>query len=69
MLKVGNIYKFEIIDIGMNFEGIAKDDEGLTVFIPDVLKGEVVEAKIKKVSLLLLLSVQRLYKLQIKDVR
>lgn len=50
MLKVGNIYKFEIIDIGMNFEGIAKDDEGLTVFIPDVLKGEVVEAKIKKVN-------------------
>lgn len=50
MLKKDNIYKFEIIDVGINFEGIAKDEKGLTVFIPGALKGEVVEAKIIKVN-------------------
>ena len=50
MLKKDNIYKFEIIDVGINFEGIAKTEEGLTVFIPGTLKGEVVEAKIIKVN-------------------
>ena len=50
MLEKGKIYKFEIIDIGINFEGIAKAENGLTVFIPSALKGEVVEAKITKVN-------------------
>ena len=50
MLEKGKIYKFEIIDVGINFEGIAKSQEGLTVFIPGALKGEVVETKIVKVN-------------------
>jgi len=50
MLEKGKIYKFEIIDVGINFEGIAKTDDGLTVFIPGTLKGEVVNTKIVKVN-------------------
>ncbi len=50
MLEKGKIYKFKIIDVGMNFEGIAKTDEGLTVFIPNTLVDEVVEAKVIKVN-------------------
>ena len=50
MLEKGKIYKFEIIDVGINFEGIAKTEDGLTVFIPGTLKGEVVNAKIIKVN-------------------
>ena len=50
MLEKGKVYKFEIIDVGMNFEGIAKAENGLTVFIPGTLIGEVVEAKILKVN-------------------
>ncbi len=50
MLEKGKIYKFEIVDVGINFEGIAKDNDGLTVFIPGTLKGEVVNAKIVKVN-------------------
>lgn len=50
MLEKGKIYKFEIIDIGINFEGIAKAEDGVTVFIPGGLKNEVVEAKIIKVN-------------------
>ena len=50
MLEKGKIYKFEITDVGINFEGIAKTPEGLTVFIPETLKGEIVEAKILKVN-------------------
>lgn len=50
MLEKGKIYKFEIIDVGINFEGIAKADDGLTVFIPGTLKGEKVNAKIIKVN-------------------
>ena len=50
MLEKGKIYKFEIIDVGINFEGIAKADDGLTVFIPGTLKGELVDAKIIKVN-------------------
>ena len=50
MLEKGKIYKFEIIDIGINFEGIAKAENGLTVFIPGGLKGEIVEAEILKVN-------------------
>ena len=50
MLEKGKIYKFEIIDVGINFEGIAKANDGLTVFIPGTLKGEIVNAKILKVN-------------------
>ncbi len=50
MLEKGKIYKFEIIDVGINFEGIAKADDGLTVFIPGALKGEIVDVKIIKVN-------------------
>lgn len=50
MLEKGKIYRFEIIDVGINFEGIAKTTEGLTVFIPGALKGEIVNVKIIKVN-------------------
>lgn len=50
MLEKGKIYKFEIVDVGINFEGIARADDGKTVFIPGALKGEVVTAKIVKVN-------------------
>ena len=50
MLKVNDICEFKIIDTGINFEGISKTEDGLTVFIPDALKGEVVTAKIIKVN-------------------
>jgi len=50
MLEKGKIYKFEIIDVGINFEGIAKSENGLTVFVPGTLKGEMVNAKIIKVN-------------------
>lgn len=48
-VKKNDIYEFEIIDCGMNFEGIAKN-ENQVVFIPDTLKGEVVKTKIIKVN-------------------
>lgn len=50
MIEKGKIYKFKIIDVGMNFEGIAKTDDGLTVFIPNTLIDEEIEAKIVKVN-------------------
>ena len=50
MLEKGKIYEFKIIDVGMNFEGIAKTDDGLIVFIPNTLIDEVVKAKIIKVN-------------------
>lgn len=50
MLEINNKYTFEIIDNGMNFEGIAKSEEGLTVFVPETLVGEKVEAKVVKVN-------------------
>ena len=50
MLKENNIYEFEIIDTGMNLEGIAKSSDGKTVFIPHTLKGEKVKAKVLKVN-------------------
>lgn len=40
-------YNLEIIDSGMNFEGIAKYDNQV-VFIPEALKGEIVDIKIIK---------------------
>ena len=50
MIEVNKEYEFKIIDLGMNFEGIAKTDEGLTVFIPNALRGETVKAKIIKIN-------------------
>jgi len=50
MIELNKIYEFKIIDLGMNFEGIAKTDDGLTVFIPGALKGEIVKAKIIKLN-------------------
>lgn len=48
-MNKNEIYEFEIIDSGMNFEGIAKKD-GQVVFIPGAIIGEKVEAKIIKVN-------------------
>ncbi len=50
MLELNKQYSFKIKDIGMNFEGIAKDNDGLTVFIPGALKDEEVNAKIIKLN-------------------
>lgn len=50
MLKVNSVYEFDIVDMGINFEGIAKIDDGLTVFIPGALKGEKVKAKVIKIT-------------------
>lgn len=46
-MEKNKIYNFEIIDSGMNFEGIAKS-EGKTVFIPGAIISEKVNAKIIK---------------------
>ena len=48
-MEKNEIYEFEIIDSGMNFEGIAKKD-GLVVFIPGAIIGEKVKAKIIKIN-------------------
>lgn len=50
MLEIGKEYEFNIQDMGMNFEGIAKADDGLTVFIKDAIVGEKVIAKIEKIT-------------------
>lgn len=50
MLEKGKEYEFNIIDVGMNFEGIAKTDNGFTVFVPGALKDEIVIAKIVKIN-------------------
>lgn len=50
MLKIGEKYEFIIHDMGMNFEGIAKTNEGLTVFVKNAIVGEKVIAKIEKVT-------------------
>ena len=50
MLKIGEKYEFIIQDMGMNFEGIAKSDEGLTVFIKNAIIGERVIAKVEKIT-------------------
>lgn len=42
-------YDLEIIDSGMNFEGIAKLDSQV-VFVPEALKGEIIDTKIIKVN-------------------
>ena len=71
MLEKGKIYKFEIIDVGINFEGIAKADDGLTVFIPGTLKGELVDAKIIKVNksyALGVLQIQNLLNMLLKNI-
>ena len=48
-MNKNEVYEFEIIDSGMNFEGIAKKD-GQVVFIPGAIIGEKVRAKIIKVN-------------------
>ena len=48
-MNKNEIYEFEVIDSGMNFEGIAKKD-GQVVFIPCAIIGEKVKAKIIKVN-------------------
>ena len=40
-------YDLEIIDSGMNFEGIAKYDNQV-IFIPEALKGEIIDTRIIK---------------------
>ena len=50
MLELNKQYNFKIKDVGMNFEGIAKSDDGLTVFVPGALKDEEVNAKIIKLN-------------------
>ena len=49
-MEKNEIYELDIIDNGINFEGIAKDSEGKTIFISNALKGEKVQAKILKVN-------------------
>ncbi len=46
-MEKNEIYDFEIIDSGMNFEGIAKMD-GKTVFIPGAIISERISAKVIK---------------------
>ena len=48
-MKKNEEYVVDIIDNGFQGEGIAKID-GITVFIPNVLKGEKVKIKILKVT-------------------
>ena len=50
MLELNKQYSFKIKDVGMNFEGVTKTEDGLTVFIPGTLKDEEVTAKIIKVN-------------------
>ena len=50
MLELNKEYEFKIIDLGMNFEGVAKTEDGLTVFIPEALNEEIVTAKIIKIN-------------------
>lgn len=49
VLKKNEIYDFEVIDNGMNFEGIAKKDD-MVVFIPGAIITEKVRGKIIKVN-------------------
>ncbi|MDO4283625.1 MAG: 23S rRNA (uracil(1939)-C(5))-methyltransferase RlmD [Clostridia bacterium] len=48
-MKKNDRYDLEILDNGMNFEGIAKYDHQV-VFIPETLKGEIIDTKIIKVN-------------------
>ncbi len=48
-MKKNEIYDFEVIDNGMNFEGIAKKDD-MVVFIPGAIITEKVRGKIIKVN-------------------
>ncbi len=50
MLELNKQYSFKIKDVGMNFEGVTKTEDGLTVFVPGTLKDEEVTAKIIKVN-------------------
>lgn len=48
LIEKNKEYELEIIAQGYEGEGIAKTSEGLTIFIPEALKGEKVRAKIVK---------------------
>ena len=48
-LKKNDIVELEILDNGMNFEGIARVDNKV-VFVPEAIKGEKILAKIIKVN-------------------
>lgn len=48
-IEVGKEYEVDIVDMGMNFEGIAKVN-GMTLFVPGAIKDEKVVAKAVKVS-------------------
>lgn len=48
-MKKNDRFDLEIIDNGMNFEGIAKH-ENQVVFIPEAIKGEIIDTKIIKVN-------------------
>lgn len=48
-MKKNEIYELEIIDSGMNFEGIAKYD-GQVIFVPGAIIGEKAKVKIIKVN-------------------
>ncbi|MFA6859791.1 MAG: 23S rRNA (uracil(1939)-C(5))-methyltransferase RlmD [Clostridia bacterium] len=49
MIKINEDYELEIVDYGSNGEGIAKLN-GLTIFVPQTIKGEIVLATIKKIQ-------------------
>ena len=49
MLKKNEILDLDIIDSGMNFEGIAKKDD-MVIFVPGAIKGEKVRFVIIKVN-------------------
>lgn len=48
-MQKGDKFDLEIIDNGMNFEGIAKKDD-MIIFVPYAIKGEVVTVVIIKVN-------------------
>ena len=48
-MKKNDVSKLEIIDNGMNFEGIAKNNN-MVVFVPGAIIGETVLAKFIKVN-------------------
>lgn len=48
-MKKNDLYKVDIIDTGINFEGIAKVDR-ITVFVPGAIVGENIDIRIIKVT-------------------
>lgn len=50
LIEKNKEYIFDIVDQGYEGEGIAKTEEGFTIFVPEALKGERVKIKIVKVK-------------------